>query len=68
MSYTAIQKTKEIASFLRNLFNAELHGTDIVELPNWSVDLLEDCRYAVKIIVKAIKNRSKSADQIELIY
>jgi hypothetical protein len=56
----AIQKTKEIAAYLRQLCAAELQSTDRhVPFPNWPIDLLEECHYAAKVIVQAIKNQSK---------
>ena len=55
----AIQKTEEIAVYLRELFVAELQSRSDVPLPNWSLDLLQDCQYAAKVIAKAVKNESK---------
>ena len=59
MSSLGIEKTKEVAAYMRQLYNAELQGKDDVPLPHWSIDLAEDCRYAVKVILKAVKNESE---------
>ena len=59
MARLGIEKTKEIAAYMRRLYNAELQGKDDGPLPEWSIDLLEDCRYAVMVILKAVKNESQ---------
>jgi hypothetical protein len=56
-----IQNTKEVAAYLRKLCAAELQSNGRkVPFPKWPVDLLEECEYAAKVIVQAIKNPSKS--------
>ena len=59
MSRLGIEKTREIAAYMHLLYEAELQGKDDIPLPNWSLDLLEDCRYAVKVILKALRNESQ---------
>ena len=62
MSQIALDKTKEVASYMRLLYTAEVAGRKHEgDLPNWSIDLLQDCRYAAKVIALAVKNESKSA-------
>jgi len=52
-----IEKTKQISAYMRLLYDAELQGKDDIPLPNWPIDLLEDCRYAVKVIVQGLNNQ-----------
>jgi len=43
------------------LYTAEVEGRKYDgKFPNWSIDLLQDCHYAAKVIVQAVKNESKS--------
>lgn len=55
----AICKTIEIATYLRRLFTAELEskGED-VPLPDWPIDLLEECHYSIKVMIAAVQNQS----------
>lgn len=59
MSKLGIAKTEEIAAYMRHLFKAQVRGNDNVPMPSWPIELLEDCRYAVKVIVNAVSNPSK---------
>ena len=59
MSRLGIEKTREIPTYMHLLYEAELQGKDDIPLPNWSLDLLEDCQYAVKVILKALRNESQ---------
>lgn len=57
----AIQKTKEIATYLRRLYTAEVLSTgENVPFPNLPIDMLEECRYAAKVIAQAVANESES--------
>lgn len=57
----AIQKTKEIAEYMRAVYTAEIqsNGATDVPFPKWRLDLLEECRYAAKVIAQAVKNESE---------
>jgi len=58
-----IQKTENIAAYMKSVFVAELRGNaEKVPLPNWSLDqldILEECNYASKVLVQATKNLSE---------
>src|SRR5260221_1615540 len=58
-----IQKTENIAAYMKAVFVAKLRGNaENVPLPNWSLgqlDLLEECNYASKIMVQATRNLSE---------
>jgi hypothetical protein len=61
MSELGIQKTEKVATYMRSLFSAELKGkSDEVVMPKWSLDFLEDCNWAVKVMVAAWRKRSES--------
>jgi hypothetical protein len=52
--------TEEVAEYLRKLLMSELGGGDEEpNLPNWPLDFLEDAHFAVKLLLVAIKNKSK---------
>jgi hypothetical protein len=52
--------TEEVADYLRKLLMSELGGGDEVpNMPNWSLEFLEEAHYAVKLLLVAIKNKSK---------
>ena len=53
--------TEKIAAYMQKMFLAELKGySKEVQLPSFSLDLLEERQYAVKLLVKAANNPSKS--------
>jgi hypothetical protein len=56
-----VKKTEEISTYLKHLFIAELRGKGEINMPNWpqALDLLEECHYAVKLLVEATKNQSE---------
>jgi len=62
----AIQKTKEIAEYMRAVYTAEIesNGATNVPFPKWRLGLLEECRYAGKLIAQAVKNESEFRHQI----
>ena len=52
--------TQQIASYMKSRFIAELRGaTDKLQMPRFPLDLLEECNFAIKLLVKASKNQSK---------
>jgi len=52
--------TEEIAFYMRSRFIAELNGTlEIFQMPRFPMDLLEECNFATKLLVKASRNQSK---------
>jgi hypothetical protein len=61
MSVTmGVEKTVEIAAYLRTLFAAELRGNvDSIQMPvHWDLEILEECHYMVKLVVQAMENES----------
>jgi hypothetical protein len=53
--------TKEIGSYMKSRFLAELKGSvDKLQMPRFSVDLLEECNFATTLLVRAARNQSKS--------
>ena len=57
----AIEKTKEVADYMRAVYTAEIqsNGATGVPFPKWRLELLEECRYAAKLIAQAVKNESE---------
>jgi hypothetical protein len=56
----AIEKTKEIANYMRSLYTAEIEvGGEAVPFPNWPIDVLQECQFAAKVIAQAVRNDSK---------
>jgi hypothetical protein len=58
MAPYGIQQTEVITRYLRKLA-VELGEGEAVELPDWSVDGLEELHFAVKLVKQAIENKSK---------
>jgi hypothetical protein len=51
---------EEIATYLKLLFTSQLKGNnEKISMPDFSIDLLEECHYAVRLLVEAVKNPSK---------
>lgn len=60
MSTLGIEKTEAVATYLKALFIAELNSShDDLGMPKWSLDLLEDCHWAVKVMARAWRNQSE---------
>jgi hypothetical protein len=58
MTEIGIYKTQRIAVYLKKLFLAEINGNiDIISMPKWEMELLEDCRYAAVLVARAVKNQ-----------
>lgn len=52
--------TQQIASYMKSRFIAELRGaTEQLQMPRFPLDLLEECNFATKLLVKASRNQSK---------
>lgn len=52
--------TEEIATYLKAAFNAEMRGElGLLQMPRYSLDLLEECNFAAKLLVKATRNQSE---------
>ena len=58
MTPYGIQHTGVIACYLRKLLAFEFGG-GAVEIPDWSVNLLEELHFSVKLVKQAIENKSK---------
>jgi hypothetical protein len=57
----ALPTTQEIASYMKARLLAELTGSvERLQMPGFPVDLLEECNFATKLIIKAARNQSKS--------
>ena len=53
--------TQEIASYMQSRFTAELTGSvDKLQMPRFPLDLLEDCNFAARLLLRAARNQSKS--------
>lgn len=53
--------TEQIASYMRSRFIVELKGAvEEIQMPRFPLDLLEECNFAVKLLVRASQNQSKS--------
>jgi len=65
MSKCGIQKTELVATYLKTMVIAELHGkTEGVPIPDWGMEwskleLVEDCNFAAKMLVEASRNQSE---------
>jgi len=58
----ALPKTQEIATYMTSRFLAELNGSvENFQMPRFPLDLLEDCNFATKLLVRAVGNKSKSS-------
>ena len=52
--------THEVAAYMKKRFIAELKGSaGEVQLPRFPLDLLEECNFAIKLLVKATRNQSE---------
>jgi hypothetical protein len=52
--------TQQIASYMKSRFISELRGaTEELQIPRFPLDLLEECNFATKLLVRASKNQSK---------
>lgn len=52
--------THEVANYMKKLFAAELKGcAEEVPLPRFPLELLEECNFAMKLLVRASRNQSK---------
>jgi hypothetical protein len=58
MLQTVVHDAEEVAGYMEQLFIAESRGENI-EMPRWPLDLLEECGYAVKMLIKAAQNQSE---------
>jgi hypothetical protein len=57
----ALPTTQQIASYMKSRFIAELTGSvDKLQLPRFSLDLLEECNFATILLLRAARNQSKS--------
>jgi len=55
-----INKTKDIVNYMKAILRSEIRGgEEWVPKPNWSIDLVQDCQYVVRIMVQAWRNQSK---------
>lgn len=55
-----ISKTRDVSDYMKALFRSELSGGEKwVPMPNWPLDFLQDCHYMVRIMVRALRNKSK---------
>jgi hypothetical protein len=64
MSEYGFQKTAQLARHLKALFASELNGTGPqVRISDWALDctmdLLEDCSFAAKILAQASRHQSR---------
>lgn len=58
--------TEEIASYMKQRFCAELKGNkEKLDLPNFPLELLQECNFAMKLLAQAIRNQSKYFLEIE---
>ena len=52
--------TEQIAFYMGARFIAELRGSvEEIQMPRFPLDLLEECNFAIKLLVKASRNQSK---------
>ena len=59
-STMALPTTEEIASYMKSRFIAELTGSvEISEMPRFPLELLEECNFSVKLLIKAARNQSE---------
>jgi hypothetical protein len=61
-----MQKAEQVTRYFQTFFLAELRGKAMENpLPDWildgstRLDLLEDCNYAAKMLVQAMRNQSE---------
>ena len=55
-----INKTKDLANYMKAILRSELRGgEEWVPKPNWPMDLVQDCQYMVRIMIRAVRNESK---------
>jgi hypothetical protein len=58
----ALPTTPEIAFYMKSIFLAELSGSvDKLQMPNFPLDLLEDCNFAIKLLSRAVRNKSEAS-------
>jgi hypothetical protein len=64
-----MDRTATLSAYIRALFVKEMgERTDNLEMPRTiSLDILEECHYAIKLVVRAIKNQSRSIDYLSII-
>jgi len=56
----ALPTTQEIADYMKATFIAELTGSaEKLQMPRFPLDLLEECNFATKLVLKAVRNKSK---------
>jgi hypothetical protein len=56
----ATPTTHEIALYMQSRFSAELTGSvDKLQMPRFPLDLLEECNFAARLLVRAARNQSK---------
>jgi len=61
--------TQQIASYMKSRFIAELRGaTKKLQISRFPLDLLEECNFATKLLVKASKNQSKCDLDLMVVY
>ena len=57
----ALPTTQQIASYMKSRFIAELTGSvEKLQMPRFPLDLLEECNFASKLLLRAVRNKSKS--------
>jgi hypothetical protein len=56
----ALPTTQQIASYMKSRFFAELTGSvEKLQMPRFPLDLLEECNFASKLLLRAVRNKSK---------
>lgn len=56
-----IDRTANLATYVQAVFRKEMGGMDdkLTMPTTFSLDLLEECHYAVRVIARAIRNQSE---------
>lgn len=65
-----MDRTAHLSAYMRSLFVKEMGGnTCELKMPKTlSLDLLEECHYAVRLVIRAIGNQSESLDVLITIF
>ena len=57
---SGINMMKELANYIKAILRSELRGGgEWVPMPNWPMDLIQECQYVVRIMIQALRNESK---------
>ena len=61
-----MNKTAHLATYVRSLFVSQMgRKSEELKMPmTFSLDILEECHFAVRLIIRALKNQSKSFSKV----